>query len=919
MQLDDLKPDGAALQLDARLFAFLMESSIDAIVTESLGGIIQSWNPAAEQMFGYAAEQAVGSPVSLFIPNESVEEEHRKIACLQAGKPMDGYDTVRVHSNGQHLAVSVTRFLIDVSQGQALVVSRIVRHVSDRKEDAQGQAHGSMPNQAELERRRLADVFRQAPAFICVLRGPNHVFEMANDRYLQLVGQRELIGRSVREALPDIEGQGFFELLDKVYATGQPITGSEVPVQLVRRPGRTPEERYLDLVYQPLRDAAEVVNGVVAVGVDVTDRRQAEGAVREREAQYRALFDSMDEGYCVVEMIFDDGGAAIDYRFLEINPAFEKHTGISGAQGRTMREFVPDLESHWFETYGRVVRTGESVRFTEKSKAMDERWFDVYAFRFGAAGINKVAILFNDITTRQRAEDTVRASEERFRSLVTATSQIVWTTAADGLAVEDSPTWRAFTGQTTQQWLGRGWLNAIHPDDWETTSAAWRQALASNSSYDIEYRLRRHDGAFRWTMARAVPVLDDAGVVREWVGMNTDISDRKQAEQALRDSEERFRKIAADLSEADRRKDEFLATLAHELRNPLAPIRNGLQLIKLADGQTLQIEKAQSMMERQLTQMVRLVDDLMDVSRISLGKLELRRERLDVASILNSAVETSRPLIEQMGQSLIVTMPERALMIDADMTRMAQVFMNLLNNAAKYGNRGGKIGLKVERLGDFVVTTVSDTGIGIDADQLPKIFAMFTQLGGALDRSQGGLGIGLTLVKRLVEMHGGSVEAKSAGLGLGSQFIVRLPIMNDALPVPALGITDGAAVTKPSLRILIVDDNRDGADSLSELLTLVGNDTRTAYDGQQGVDLAGEYRPDVILLDIGLPKLNGYEACRLIRKQLNGDAVMLIAVTGWGQDDDRQRSLEAGFDHHLVKPVDPQALMLMLAGIDARP
>jgi len=263
-------------------------------------------------------------------------------------------------------------------------------------------------------------------------------------------------------------------------------------------------------------------------------------------------------------------------------------------------------------------------------------------------------------------------------------------------------------------------------------------------------------------------------------------------------------------------------------------------------------------------------------------------------------------------------MPERALMIDADMTRLAQVFTNLLNNAAKYSNRGGKIGLKVEPQGGFVVTTVTDTGIGIDADQLPKIFAMFTQIGGALDRSQGGLGIGLTLAKRLVEMHGGSVEARSEGRGLGSEFVVRLPFKNEASQALACGTDDVSADTRSTLRILIVDDSRDGADSLSELLTLMGNDTRTAYDGQQGVDLAGEYRPDVILLDIGLPKLNGYEACRLIRNQPNGEAVMLIAVTGWGQGGDRQLSLEAGFDHHLVKPVDTQALMLMLAGIDGR-
>jgi len=370
------------------------------------------------------------------------------------------------------------------------------------------------------------------------------------------------------------------------------------------------------------------------------------------------------------------------------------------------------------------------------------------------------------------------------------------------------------------------------------------------------------------------------------------------------------------LSEVDRRKDEFLATLAHELRNPLAPIRNGLQLMKLAGGQAATVERARSMMERQLTQMVRLVDDLMDVSRISRGKLELRKERVPLAAVLNSAVETSRPLIEQMGHELTVTLPKQPLMVDADMTRLAQVFLNLLNNAAKYGDRGGHIQLNVERQGSDVVVTVKDTGIGIAADQLPRVFEMFTQVDRSLEKSHGGLGIGLTLAKRLVEMHGGTVEARSEGPGKGSEFIVRLPVVVEASRPQESGHEE-EQLARSSLRILIVDDNRDGADSLAMMLRIMGNDTRTAYDGQEGADMAGEYRPDVLLLDIGLPRLNGYEACRRIREQSWGKGIVLIAVTGWGQDDDRRRSHEAGFDHHMVKPVDPQALMKMLAGLQS--
>jgi CheY-like chemotaxis protein len=288
-------------------------------------------------------------------------------------------------------------------------------------------------------------------------------------------------------------------------------------------------------------------------------------------------------------------------------------------------------------------------------------------------------------------------------------------------------------------------------------------------------------------------------------------------------------------------------------------------------------------MDRQLGQMVRLVDDLLDVSRIRQGKLELRREQ--------------------------------PILVDADPTRLAQVFANLLNNSAKYMNRGGRIWLTAERQGNDVVVSVKDTGIGIAADQLPWLFQMFSQVDSSLERSQGGLGIGLTLVKRLVEMHGGQIEVRSEGLGQGAEFVVRLPVVVAAPGRRAAGATDEPAAPKSSLRILIVDDNRDAADSLVMLLRIMGNDTRTAYDGQEGVEVAGEFRPDVILPDIGLPKLDGYEACRRIREQSWGKDVVLIAVTGWGQEEDRRLSHEAGFDYHMVKPVDPQDLMKLLAGL----
>lgn len=374
----------------------------------------------------------------------------------------------------------------------------------------------------------------------------------------------------------------------------------------------------------------------------------------------------------------------------------------------------------------------------------------------------------------------------------------------------------------------------------------------------------------------------------------------------------------AQLREANRRKDEFLATLAHELRNPLAPVRNAVQVLRLK-GLAPELQWSTELIDRQVQAMSRLIDDLMDVSRINQGRIELRRLRVELASVLGDAVETSRPLIDEYGHELSVSMPQEKLMLDADPTRLAQAFMNLLNNAAKYMDSGGRIAVDARREGNEVLVTVSDSGIGISPERLDSVFEMFSQVETALERSRGGLGIGLSLTQRLVEMHGGSVRARSAGLGLGSQFLVRLPVAAVLAEEPTLGPhrrePEASAEAGSGLRVLVADDNKDAADTLAMLLEIMGHTVRQVPDGEAAVRVAAEFQPEVVLLDIGMPKLNGYEACRQIRASPGGSAMTLVAVTGWGQADDRRRSQEAGFDQHLVKPVDPSALVELIAAL----
>jgi CheY-like chemotaxis protein len=345
----------------------------------------------------------------------------------------------------------------------------------------------------------------------------------------------------------------------------------------------------------------------------------------------------------------------------------------------------------------------------------------------------------------------------------------------------------------------------------------------------------------------------------------------------------------------------------------LAPLRNGLEVIKLARNDVEKVESMRIMMERQLQQMTRLVDDLLDVSRISQGKLALRKENVSLASIINAAVETCGPLIQENNHELTIALPDRALYVNADKARLSQVLSNLLNNAAKYTNRGGKIWLSAECNGTEAAIRVRDTGIGINSEMLPKIFDLFTQVDHSIEKSQSGLGVGLNIVRRIVEMHGGSVGAHSQGNGMGSEFIVRLPIIppdKHGQPVP---IDEPKGRSTTSRRVLVADDNRDAAISLATILKMMGHNVQTANDGMEAVTLAGEFFPDVLFLDIGMPRLNGYEACRRIREQPWGRRLYLVALTGWGQEEDRARSKEAGFDAHLVKPLEPMTLHQLLA------
>ena len=642
-----LERDRAKQFLTARLLASIVESSNDAIIGKSLEGIIQTWNAAAERLFGFTAEEAVGRHISIVIPTERIEEEDQIIASLKAGRRIEHYETERVRKDGQRIIVSLTISPIKDADGNVVGASKIVRDITERK-------------RAESDREMFVTVIENSKDFI---------------------------------GMCDLNGIPFF-----------------------------------------INHA-----GLEMVGLESIEEAR---------------------GTSVQEFFFPED------------------------QPRMMNEFFPS-----------VLRDGHGE------------------------------------------------VEVRFRHFKT--------------------------------------------------------------------------GEGRWMAYKVLNLTDSANRAIGFATVSQDVTERKRLEDNLR-------VLATNLSENDRRKNEFLATLAHELRNPLAPMSNMLEVLKHADGNADILKRAYETIERQLGQMVRLVDDLLDWNRITHDRLELRRSEVELSSVIQQAVEVARPLIDAAGHHLTVELPQEPIYLNADRTRLAQVFGNLLNNSSKYTRPEGAISLRAERTGDEVVVTVKDNGAGIPRDKLNSIFDMFMQVDRSDERSQGGLGIGLTLVKRLVQMHGGSIEPRSDGEGMGSEFVVRLPVLSKSaasigsvpaqpgsnVPVPsASGV---AADTSAQRRVLIVDDNRDSADSLAMLLEITNNKTYVAHDGLEALEAVEKHRPEVVLLDIGLPKLDGHEVCRRVREQPWGKDIVIIALTGWGQDADRRKSHEAGFNGHLVKPVDYDKLLALL-------
>ena len=643
--------------------------------------------------------------------------------------------------------------------------------------------------------------------------------------------------------------------------------------------------------------------------VEVADEAQSSPI---DDSLYRTLFHAIDEGFCVLELIHDSAGQCCDYRFVEVNQAFEQHSGLVDAHNRTIREMVPEIEHEWLAIYDRVLQTGEAVRFVNESPEMN-RWYSVYACRLGQVADRRVALLFSDVTQQRKAEMSLSEAQSRLDSTLAAAEIGTWEFDLENDRVwADANLARMFGVHSNDYGHAplSSFLKVIHEEDRPAVEQSIRQAVESRDTLETNYRIALQGHPIRHVTVRGRIERDATGRAVRLPGVAIDTTAQRIAEQALRESEQAQRAIVRDLAEADRRKDQFLATLAHELRNPLSPIKAAAQMLQVDDEKPHRLKELSELIERQADQMVRLIDDLMDVSRISRGKLNLQLSPVNLQTVLNDAVETTCTFINNSQQHLHLQPAQGALFVQGDAARLAQVFSNLLNNASKYTPVTGDIWLSVSREADQAVITVRDNGIGLEAAHRERVFEMFEQVDSSKEWGQSGLGIGLSLAKTLVNLHAGNISVSSPGLGQGCCFEVRLPLLMNFTPqADVADPAQGNIIDFPrALRILVVEDTRAIRFVLRRMLEKMGHVVTEAANGDEGVQAAIEIQPDVIFSDISMPVMNGHELARAVRRDARCSNVKMVAVTGFGQAADRQNAISSGFDEHIVKPIDVHKL-----------
>jgi PAS domain S-box-containing protein len=824
-------------------------------------------------------------------------------------------------------------------------VSYIIQHVENVTQTVTETARAEeMRTEISVQARQIsslryiANLLDQAPMFMAMLSGPEHRVTFVNNGYLKLIGHRDIVGKTVAEGLPDAADQGYVTLLDQVYLNGEALSAKSAKYEVQATLGGEVNERYIDFVFQPIRDDQDALMGILVQGLDVTERLRDE---KRRNALVR-LTDTVRDLKTPEEIIFQASlilGETLDVSrvgYGTIDPEAETLTvkrdwnalGVTSLAGTlNLRDYgsfvddmklgnvvaVSDIESNPRTSaaaaalHGRGVAAFVNVPIREEGRLVALIFVNnVFARDWLAEDldfIKEIAERTRTASERMRSEIAVRLSEAKFRTITDAMPQMVWSTRPDGFHDYYNEQWYRFTGVPHGSTEGEGWSELFHPDEQALAWEKWRHSLRTGETYEIEYRLRHHSDQYRWVLGRALPVRGDSGEIVRWMGTCTDIHEQKLTEDAWR--------------RESLRKDEFLAMLAHELRNPLAPISTAAQLIKLPGADAKRIAHAGDIIARQVKHMATIVDDLLDVSRVTRGLVQIQQKTLDLKGVVNSAIEQVQPLMQARRHELLLRLTPQHTMVGGDRTRLVQAISNVLNNAVKYTPPGGRITCSLAVAGDHACIQIADNGIGMAPELIPLVFDIFTQGERTSDRAQGGLGLGLALVKSIVDLHGGTIQATSEGVGKGSNFEIALPLLEAQEEIPISAPTLEANNRVTGKRVLIVDDNQDAGAMLGYMLQTAGYVVRVEEDATSALQATQDFDVEVFILDIGLPDVDGYELARRLRADARTTQATIIALTGYGQPQDRALSQAAGFDYHFVKPADHQELLLVLSNLSA--
>jgi PAS domain S-box-containing protein len=909
-----------------RDLAELVDAAPVALQSIAPDGRILRASQAQLELLGYPRQLYVGRNFAEFFAEPERGEEC--LRRLQEGEDLRGYEAQLRCRDGRFKQV-VIDCRLSWNDGDLVQATCFTRDVTEHK-----RAEETLGFLSEGD----AD-------YTCVAcwDGRDLALESASDGFTRVTGYSpdEFNAQTAALAIHPDDIMTVLQDIERLL-NGESVTNE---ARIKRKDG---EVRWLRYLAQPSSGAGDPrFLRVHAAAQDITESKDGGERVYEAERRFRQMAASIREVFWLSDLwrtqIFYCSPACEQVWGRSCESFYEQPWSLlDSVVPEDQERFVASLEAQTrgeaTEVEYRILRPDGSVRWIR------DRSFPV---REASGEVHRVAGVAEDITERKRAEQTSRFLAEASATLAELSDYPTMLQRIAALAVPEFADWCAVDMQEPDGSIHRLALTHAESSKVRLTEEVFRcypphgtdpfgpaQVLTTGEPEWAEHisesqlaglgQDQQHREILKSLGLRSyicVPLRGGRGTlgamtfVTSESGRTYDLEDLRAAEDLAHRAVIAIENanLLAELRESDKRKDEFLAVLAHELRNPLAPVSLAVHILRAKGGVIPELQRATDVIERQVRQMVRLVDDLLDVSRITRGKVALRKEQVELAAVIGNAIEGSRPLIEGAGHNLTVSLLPQPIFLDADPTRLAQVLLNLLNNAAKYMHRGGHIWLSTELDGDQVAIRIRDAGIGISPEMLSRIFDMFTQADSSLERSHGGLGIGLTLSQQLVEMHGGTIEAFSEGSGKGSEFVIRLPVAAEAAATARPERKDPEIPTSTRRRILLVDDNEDALETLEELLIDLGHDLRTASDGLEAVQAAAEHQPEVVVLDIGLPNLNGYEAASRIRKEL-GREVLLIALTGWGQEEDRRRAKEAGFDHHLTKPLDLDQLKRLLSG-----